>query len=511
VSQPQSLQQRRFNQQSVEETVVPTHKAVYQGVSVTTTAGSQLSAAENEYNTSPIDDRSPRSGASPRAAAPPARQVRTVRPNAPVVASTVAKPGGIYKTGGRVRAPTGTKNNLTNVEYAKARRMGEEKAVAKPKAVPQRGGRNYVAENSAPRRSDFLKDQPISPTTKRVSPMSVRKPMVQAPVVEPLRSKSAGGGGGSVGGYASRHHQQKQQKHTPPGLLPDALDAMLEAHVPLQRAKQQQQRGGTGLQQQDNSLFGDDTPRSTTDTLDNFGYMGDTSEFEAAELRANKLTASVGPPVTQHQEQQQQQAGRRNAKPKGYKPYTLKEYKETKPQKYMELGKLAPDLMTDELIAARAKAERMKAFGNNMNKNNIRGMKVIKPVDRLKQEEEKRLREKEVSKAQLAREYAENVKRPAVKKDKRPAVAMSRKKKEEEMATNGQYGDFEGSLYDEEGEGFQGAAGLQAPSGNTRRAAAEKAEKWDETGVDQEELMRLDAENESARLQIERMKAEFGL
>lgn len=34
-----------------------------------------------------------------------------------------------------------------------------------------------------------------------------------------------------------------------------------------------------------------------------------------------------------------------------YKPCTLKEYRESKPTGYVELGKLQPDLYTDELVA----------------------------------------------------------------------------------------------------------------------------------------------------------------
>lgn len=34
-----------------------------------------------------------------------------------------------------------------------------------------------------------------------------------------------------------------------------------------------------------------------------------------------------------------------------YKPCTLKEYRETKPTAYLELGKLQPDLQTEELVA----------------------------------------------------------------------------------------------------------------------------------------------------------------
>lgn len=41
----------------------------------------------------------------------------------------------------------------------------------------------------------------------------------------------------------------------------------------------------------------------------------------------------------------------KKARPVEYKPCTLKEYRETKPTAYMELGKLQPDLHTEELLA----------------------------------------------------------------------------------------------------------------------------------------------------------------
>eukprot|EP00752_Nemacystus_decipiens_P011450 g10168.t1 len=53
-----------------------------------------------------------------------------------------------------------------------------------------------------------------------------------------------------------------------------------------------------------------------------------------------------------------------------YKPYTIKEYRESKPTGYVELGKLQPDLYTDELVAKRANAERMKEFSANLRKIN---------------------------------------------------------------------------------------------------------------------------------------------
>ncbi|CAN0405087.1 unnamed protein product [Ectocarpus sp. 12 AP-2014] len=53
-----------------------------------------------------------------------------------------------------------------------------------------------------------------------------------------------------------------------------------------------------------------------------------------------------------------------------YKPCTLKEYRETKPTGYVELGKLQPDLYTEELVAKRANAERIKEFSTNLRKIN---------------------------------------------------------------------------------------------------------------------------------------------
>jgi hypothetical protein len=80
------------------------------------------------------------------------------------------------------------------------------------------------------------------------------------------------------------------------------------------------------------------------------------------------------------------------------------------------------------------------------------------------------------------------------------------------MTSNSQYGDFEGSLYDDESLGFEGADGLQAGGGKkTSSPSRVKSDDILVTNVDQVQMANLDAENESARLQIERLKAEFGL
>ncbi|CEG41037.1 Protein of unknown function DUF4591 [Plasmopara halstedii] len=62
----------------------------------------------------------------------------------------------------------------------------------------------------------------------------------------------------------------------------------------------------------------------------------------------------------------------RKARPVQYEPCNLSQYRKEKPDGYFELGKLQPDLNTDELVEKRAKIERMKAFSQNrrtINKN----------------------------------------------------------------------------------------------------------------------------------------------
>ncbi|CAM9383398.1 unnamed protein product [Ascophyllum nodosum] len=60
----------------------------------------------------------------------------------------------------------------------------------------------------------------------------------------------------------------------------------------------------------------------------------------------------------------------KKARPVEFKPCTLKEYRETKPFAYMELGKLQPDLNTEELVAKRANADRVKEFSVNLRQIN---------------------------------------------------------------------------------------------------------------------------------------------
>jgi hypothetical protein len=58
-----------------------------------------------------------------------------------------------------------------------------------------------------------------------------------------------------------------------------------------------------------------------------------------------------------------------------YTPYTMEDFKgkpyNSKQQKYWELGKIGPDLETDELREKREKAERMKQYAKDAHKKNM--------------------------------------------------------------------------------------------------------------------------------------------
>ncbi|ETM43384.1 hypothetical protein L914_11119 [Phytophthora nicotianae] len=77
--------------------------------------------------------------------------------------------------------------------------------------------------------------------------------------------------------------------------------------------------------------------------------------------------------------EQDQLAFSRKARPVQYEPCKLSQYKKEKPDGYYELGKLQPDLNTDELVEKRAKNERIKAFSQNLRVINKNASK--KPTD----------------------------------------------------------------------------------------------------------------------------------
>lgn len=66
------------------------------------------------------------------------------------------------------------------------------------------------------------------------------------------------------------------------------------------------------------------------------------------------------------QSDQDQLAFSRKARPVQYEPCKLSQYKKEKPAEYYELGKLQPDLNSEDLVQKRANAERIKAFSKNL-------------------------------------------------------------------------------------------------------------------------------------------------
>jgi hypothetical protein len=133
---------------------------------------------------------------------------------------------------------------------------------------------------------------------------------------QPLRSTSAGGNPGYLARHAkaspraggAKPQQQRQRQHRPPDLLPDALDAMLDAAPP-----------NAGRAPASNMFNDDSMPSSRASSPGGGGLgMGDTSEFEEAELRAQRLVGGGG---------KKEEAGVQNLKAKNkvklnYKPYT---------------------------------------------------------------------------------------------------------------------------------------------------------------------------------------------
>lgn len=99
----------------------------------------------------------------------------------------------------------------------------------------------------------------------------------------------------------------------------------------------------------------------------------------------------------------------RKARPVQYKPRNLKQWKEENTQEYVELGKLKPDLNTDELVEKRANRDRVKEFSQQLHSVNQRvcstkskrpPKQVVKP---------KSTRDK-------AQEYAKRVPKPRVRR-----------------------------------------------------------------------------------------------
>lgn len=89
------------------------------------------------------------------------------------------------------------------------------------------------------------------------------------------------------------------------------------------------------------------------------------------------------------QTDEDQLAFSRKARPVQYEPCKLAQYKKEKPAGYYELGKLQPDLNSDELVQKRANAERIKAFSKGLRDINKASSGTKKPVENNEQSPKK--------------------------------------------------------------------------------------------------------------------------
>jgi hypothetical protein len=104
-----------------------------------------------------------------------------------------------------------------------------------------------------------------------------------------------------------------------------------------------------------------------------------------------------------------------------YKPMTVEEYKLTKPQRYVEIENvsiLKPDLNSDELVAKRANADRVKEFSKNLkhfNKQSLGNQKKVPSGQELVQASV--AKSKVDSKREKMLEFAKNIPKPKIKPD----------------------------------------------------------------------------------------------
>ena len=92
-----------------------------------------------------------------------------------------------------------------------------------------------------------------------------------------------------------------------------------------------------------------------------------------------------------------------------FQPYTLDEYKKQKPGKYVEFGKLQPDLMDPVLVEKRRKAAELKEFSRQLQEANTAAARA-KPQKKKKPEAPK-----EPTRVQRAADYARNIPKPKVR------------------------------------------------------------------------------------------------
>ncbi|KAJ1455379.1 hypothetical protein M885DRAFT_617245 [Pelagophyceae sp. CCMP2097] len=108
----------------------------------------------------------------------------------------------------------------------------------------------------------------------------------------------------------------------------------------------------------------------------------------------------------------------RKARPVNFEPYTLQQYRQTKPEKYYELGKLQPDLQRTDLVAKRQNADRIKEFSKNLRDVNLT---VARQVRELKAEAAPAAAKADPpSKRDKAAQFARNIPKPKAPKPAEP-------------------------------------------------------------------------------------------
>lgn len=96
-----------------------------------------------------------------------------------------------------------------------------------------------------------------------------------------------------------------------------------------------------------------------------------------------------------------------------FRPYTLKQYSLIKPKDYVEIAKMQPDLNTDELVAKRKNAERIKEFSKQLRAVNSETLSAQRKLpSAAEQSDIEKSKQKYESKRQRALEFAKMVVKP---------------------------------------------------------------------------------------------------
>eukprot|EP01041_Mallomonas_annulata_P002338 gene2342-4547_t len=107
----------------------------------------------------------------------------------------------------------------------------------------------------------------------------------------------------------------------------------------------------------------------------------------------------------------------RNPRPTAFRPYTLEDYQRIKPQSYVEMGKLKPDLNSEELVAKRANAQRIKEFSKNLKSFNEQSLQQQRRLPPSSEAVSVTLtKKKEESSRGKALSFAKNIPKPKIPK-----------------------------------------------------------------------------------------------